>query len=258
MKPPTASGELVSSYLEFQRGQLRDRSYVEVERYLDRYAKPLHGLPAMAVDRKRIADLLDTIAKEHGSISANRARTNLSALFAWAMRKGLHDQNPVIATEKRKEKSRHRVLTDPELATVWNTLGEGDYADIVRLLILTGQRASEIGDLHWSEIDFDRDLISLPAERTKNARPHDVPMSGSVRDILKARPRSDARDLVFGFGAGGFSGWGSPRSGSTKRLRTNSVSRFRIGRSMIYGGRPQPGWLISVRARTLSKRSLIM
>src|SRR5215831_12555436 len=52
-------GRLVGDYLQFKQNELRDRSYVEVERYLSRYAKALHNLPATAVDRKRIADLLD-------------------------------------------------------------------------------------------------------------------------------------------------------------------------------------------------------
>jgi integrase len=234
-------GRLVHSYLEFQQGQLRERSYVEVERYLDRYARALHGLPATAVDRKRIADLLDSIARHSGPVAANRARTNLSALFAWAMRKGLHDQNPVIATETRKEKSRHRVLSDNELAVVWNTLPKSDYGDILKLLILTGQREREIGDLHWSEIDFDEELISLPPERTKNARPHEIPMSSAVRDILKARTRSDDRDLVFGFGAGGFSGWGK----SKERLDKAIADRL---------GKPLPHWTVHDLRRTAATR----
>jgi len=232
-------GRLVRDYLEFKQSELRDASYVEVERYLNRYAKALHGLPATAIDRKRIADFLDSIARHSGPVSANRARTSLSALFAWAMRKGLHDSNPVVATETRKEKSRHRVLTDPELSTVWNMLGDGDYADILRLLILTGQRAREIADLRWSEIDFDRDLISLPPERTKNARPHEVPMSGAVRDILKAR--TGTRDFVFGVGAGGFSGW----------TRCKERLDRRIGDEL---GKPLPHWTVHDFRRTAATR----
>jgi integrase len=232
-------GRLVRDYLEFKQSELRDASYVEVERYLNRYARALHGLPATAIDRKRIADFLDSIARHSGPVSANRARTSLSALFAWAMRKGLHDSNPVVATETRKEKSRHRVLTDPELSTVWNMLGDGDYADILRLLILTGQRAREIADLRWSEIDFDRDLISLPPERTKTARPHEVPMSGAVRDILKAR--TGTRDFVFGVGAGGFSGW----------TRCKERLDRRIGDEL---GKPLPHWTVHDLRRTAATR----
>jgi integrase len=198
-------GRLVAGYLDFQKNEIRPRSYILVELYLNQYARTLHGLPATAIDRKKIADLLDTIAKNSGAVSANRARSALSALFTWAMRKGLHDNNPCIATEKRRERSRDRVLTDSELAAVWNALGETDYGDILRLLILTGQRAGEIGGLRWNEIDFDEDLISLPANRTKNDTAHSFPMSGPVRDILKARTQT--RDLVFGRGAIGFNGW---------------------------------------------------
>ena len=234
-------GRLVSGYLEFKKkDELRDSSYGEVVRYLDRYAKPLHGLPATAVDLKKIADLLDTIAKERGSISANRARTCLSAMFTWAMRKGLHDQNPVANTEPRKEQTRHRVLTDPELAAVWNTAGDGDYGSIVRLLILTGQRANEIAGLCWPEIDLDRGLISLPADRTKNGRPHEVPMSGAAVEILKAQQSRD-RDFVFGRGAGAFSGWGK----SKERLDRALEEKL---------GKPLPHWTIHDLRRTVATR----
>ena len=209
-------GRLVTSYLEFQKNELRPNSYVEAVRYLDRYAGPLHGLPATVVDRKKIANLLDTIAKERGAVSANRARGSLSALFTWSMRKGLHETNPVIGTEQRKERSRDRVLTNNELATVWNALSDSDYSDIIRLLILTGQRANEVAGLRWNEIDFDEGLISLPSERTKNARPHQFPMSTAVRDILKARPRTG--DYVFGTGVGGFTGWGRCKERLDRRI----------------------------------------
>jgi integrase len=195
----------VSAYLEFQKNEIRPRSYILVELYLNRYASTLHGLPAKSVDRKGVADLLDAIAKENGAVSANRARSALSGLFSWAMKRGLHDSNPVIGTVKRKENSRDRVLTDNELAAIWNTLGATDYGDILRLLILTGQRAGEIGSLSWKEISFDENMISLPANRTKNGQAHSFPMSAPVRDILKVR--THGRDLVFGRGRTGFNGW---------------------------------------------------
>ena len=229
-------GRLVISYLGFQKSELRESSYTEQTRYLDTYAKSLHGLPATAIDRKKIADLLDTIAKERGAVSANRARTSLSALFSWSMRRGLHDSNPVIGTEQRKERSRDRTLTDLELAIVWNTLSDSDYSDIIRLLILTGQRASEIGKLRWKEIDFDENLISLPPARTKNARAHSFPMSAPVRDILKARAQTP--DYVFGRGIG-FSGWGKCKIRLDKRIAD------KLGTAM-------PDWVVHDLRRTFA------
>jgi integrase len=49
-------------------------------------------------------------------------------------------------------------------------------------------------------------MISLPGERTKNGRPHEVPMTPTVRSLLAAQPKSNGRDFVFGEGAGPFSG----------------------------------------------------
>jgi len=88
-------------------------------------------------------------------------------MFGWAIRRGLHDNNPVIGTEQRREHTRDRDLSDAELAAIWNATGDTDFDNIVRLLILTGQRATEIAGLRWNEISLDEDLISLPAARTR-------------------------------------------------------------------------------------------
>ena len=81
------------------------------------------------------------------------------------------------------------------------------YGAIVRLLILTGQRKSEIADLKWSEIDFDKRQIHLSAARTKNGREHIVPLSNEAMRILKAMPVVAGREYVFGEGRRGFQGW---------------------------------------------------
>ena len=49
--------------------------------------------------------------------------------------------------------------------------------------------------------------IKLPPARTKNGREHIVPMAAPVKEIIAALPRIPKRDLVFGYGTGGFSGW---------------------------------------------------
>ena len=76
----------------------------------------------------------------------------------------------------------------------------------MRLLILTGQRRDEIGSLRWSEIISTS--IVLPPERTKNKRQHVVPLSPLAAEIIERQPRRNGRDLIFGKGVGGFSGWG--------------------------------------------------
>jgi integrase len=125
------------------------------------------------------------------------------------------DTSPVVGILQRREgKRRKRVLAEHELAAIWKACREDDHGEIVRLLMLTGQRREEIGSLRWDEIDFEKRQIVLPGSRTKNGREHTVPLSGAALAILASTPGRAKRALVFGRGEGGFSGW----SQSKKRL----------------------------------------
>jgi integrase len=197
-------------FLEYKRTRLRPRSYAQVERHVLKYAKPLHGLQLAKIERRDIATAIMSVTDTAGAVTANRTRATLSDMFAWAMMHGLTETNPVIGTPMNKERARARVLTPAELQLIWNHLDKDHFAAIIRLLALTGCRASEIADMRWSEL---RDnTIVLPSERTKNHRVHIVPLSAPARSIIDAQPHrvnadGRARDLIFGAGEGGFSGW---------------------------------------------------
>ena len=200
-------GAVADLFLARQRARLRPKTYLATERHLLTHAKTLHGLQIGKVDRRDIATLLTRIAEEKGPIAANRTRASLSALFMWAIKEGVAGVNPTMGTNKSQEGVRDRVLDASELCSIWGALPEGDYGTIIKLLMLTGQRLTEIGDLRWPEIDFDKDVIRLPRERVKNKRPHEIPMSATVRRLLMAQQKREGRDFVFGYGSRGFSGW---------------------------------------------------
>src|SRR5262245_31586510 len=199
-------GAIARNYLERRRGQIRASTLLEIERHLQRNLAPLHDMPLATIDRRTIANQLARITNV-APVQANRTRSTLSAFLTWAAREGLIETNAAAFTNKNTETSRDRTLTSSELAQIWRALpAESDYGDILKLLILTGQRATEIADLRWNEIDFEREVIELPPWRVKNNTRHIVPMSPMVCAILKARPQN-GREFVFGTGQGGFSGW---------------------------------------------------
>ena len=163
--------KVLPAYMAHKKTALRPRSYVEVERHLLTHAKPLHGLQMAKVDRRNIAALVAEVATASGPTEANHVRGSLSAFYAWALRQGLVEANPVIGTNEAAEnRARERTLSDDELRDIWAALPEDDYGDIVRLLALTRSRREEIGGLMWSEIDVDEEVISLPGERTKDGK----------------------------------------------------------------------------------------
>ena len=192
---------IANRYLAVKKESLRPRSYVEVERHIQQQAKSLHGLPITDITRRDIATLFGTIKENSGPVAANRLRSTLSDFFRWAISEGIEiESNPVLNTNKSEEKSRDRVLKDHEIRTIWNNVSR-DYGSVIKLLMLTGQRRDEIGGLRWSEITDD--AIELPAERTKNKRPHIVPLSAAAKEILASQ--DTCQEYVFGFR--GFAGW---------------------------------------------------
>jgi integrase len=178
--------ELASRFLARQRSRLRPKSLIEVTRHL-RQAADLGPKAVSEISRRDIAEQLAAVEAESGPYARNRLRTTLSSFFAFAISEGVVDLNPVSGTGKAREQSRQRVLSDSEIAAVWRALPAGDYGDVVRLLLLTGQRREEIGGLRWAEINFTDRLITLPAERCKNGRAHTIPLSPMACEILKAR-----------------------------------------------------------------------
>jgi integrase len=208
---PTIFKSVMEQYLAARQKDMKPRSYDEITRHLESHWKPLHALDLKAVDQGTVAAHLNAIERDSGPVARNRARSTLSALFTWAIAEGHPVTNPVDATRKAAEKARERVLSNAELATIWNGADEStDYGKIVRLLLLTGQRREEIGGLQWPEIAADaqgRKLIALPRHRTKNGRAHDVPLSAEALALIEGTHRTQGRPYVFGSGEGGYSGW---------------------------------------------------
>jgi integrase len=226
---------LSKQYLVAKKSALRPRSYVQVELHI-KHARPLNSLPVANITRRDIATLIGALKVDSGPVSANRVRSTLSDFFGWLMSEGIDsiEQNPVLNTNKSEETARDRVLNDHELRTIWKHLGDDHYGDVVRLLMLTGQRADEIASLQWSEISDA--AINLPGSRTKNKRAHIIPLSDAAASILEKQPRrvnddGSSREFVFGIREKGFSGWSYCKEALDKRIAAEL-------------GEPLPHWTV--------------
>ena len=202
-------GIAVTQYLEARRDALKGGTYTAQVRYLNEHWADLHDMPLSGITRADVATILTTIAKDRGPVAANRARAVLSKFFWWAIGEGLCDANPVVGTNVRDENDpRERSLSDMEAAAAWLAAPDSDYGWILKLILLTGCRRAEVGDLKWSEIDFEARTITLPRERTKNHQQHTLPLSEPAMEILNSIPHRDGREYLFGrIGPAGFTNW---------------------------------------------------
>lgn len=115
---------------------------------------------------------------------ANRAVTLLSKIMNLTEDWGVRPQNtnPVRRIKKYREQKKERFLSNAELTrlgvSISRLLKQNQInpfmAAIIRLLVLTGARVSELQTLRWDYIDFERRVITLPdskpAERLSDCR----------------------------------------------------------------------------------------
>jgi integrase len=192
-----AFGPEVARYLERRKASIKPKTYIEVTRHLTKYCAPLAGLKLADIDRRKVATLLAEVETTSGIVSRNRVRASLSAFFSFAVAEGLVEHNPVTGTLRANEGgSRERVLSHEEIVKLWRGLRDERFDDIVRLLLLTGQRREEIGGLRWGEVG--KGTITLPPERVKNSRVHCLPLSRQALAIIERQPRRNSDDYVFG------------------------------------------------------------
>jgi integrase len=195
-------GSVVEQYLADRQGKVRPSTWAEYQRYLRKWWAPLHRLPLHKIGRRDVAAHLSG-----PPVAAGQARSALSRFFTWAIKQGFDlNSNPVVGTAVPDEHipSRDRVLSDAELVAIWRMSGDDTYGKIVRLLILCGSRRREIGDMQWSELDPERGLWTITAERSKNGRPFTLPLSAAAWSIIADVPHNG----VFLFGRrSGFGAW---------------------------------------------------
>jgi integrase len=233
--------DLIRDYVtEYAERNHKPHTLVDTRRYLERDWKPLHGLPAGDVTRREVSARLLELTRSTGAVGANRARGKLSGCFSWGMRAGLVDHNPTVQTVVNPEASRERVLAIEELAAIWRATDDGSaHGAIVRLLMVTGQRKSEIGGLAWPELDRGNAMIVLSSARTKNGRAHEVPLSRQAFAVLRGFPDLGPRcPFVFGRrGQSPFSGWSRCKERLDERIARQRAQR-RLGRPLGDGEQP--------------------
>jgi integrase len=211
--------DLAKVYLAQKRKELRPSTFDAAKRHFEQHWACFHGWELAAITRREVVREIDAIAEARGPVTADRAKASLSTFFAWAIEKDYAETNPTRDIRARgRQSTTTRVLSEEELVAIWAQALGGEYATIIRLLILTAQRKNEIGGLRWPEIDFERRQLSLPAERCKNHRPHIVPLSQPALVLLGEVPRRDGRELLFGRGDGSFSGWSKMKLAIDGRL----------------------------------------
>jgi integrase len=139
-----------------------------------------------------IDDLTSPIVARGALEVAERALSRINAVFRFAQHKGLATENPAAGKSeylptKATQHMAHLSLEQlPQFLKDLNNY-QGDFVckSAVWFTLLTHVRTDEIRFAKWSEIDFDKALWSIPAERMKMNIAHTVPLSTQAITTLQ-------------------------------------------------------------------------
>lgn len=222
IKDPNTLGAAVKIYLAERDCKVgtkgnRALSLAQIKYYLSsetgprRFFHSLYDKPIKDITVSDLAFCLSDIRAKSGQrtgtsglATGNEATSKINLVFSWAIKRRLIEWNPVTALDRAKLPPRTRWLKEDEIRELWAALSApskskptSHYFKICKILLLTGARKMMIGNLCWSDIDFEKRQITISRDRMKTWKEHVIPLTDPVIKILQSIERHDGNDHVF-------------------------------------------------------------
>lgn len=190
-------------YLPYVR--IRKRSWITDERLLINHVLPVFGQLRM----NRVVRS-DVVAFQHGLLergyapgTCNRILVVLKYVYNCAIRWDVLPLggNPCDGVRMFEDDGAcERYLTADEVRRLFAELDANrnvQVAQIIRLLLYTGARKGEILGARWEDVDLERQLLVVPAARSKSKKVRYIPLSSAAVDLLMSLPRHDGVPWLF-------------------------------------------------------------
>ncbi|MCH9829056.1 MAG: tyrosine-type recombinase/integrase [Gammaproteobacteria bacterium] len=173
---------------------------------------------AAEVKRRDVMMVLDSIRRRGANRLANRTLKDVRQMFGWALVREIVEGDPTSRIEKKdvggKEVERERVLSPAEIRTLAAALPESGLSTpataALWIMLSTCGRVGELSRTRWPDVDLDARTWRIPAENSKNGRPHLIHLSEFAvehfttmleRRIRREREGAPADSLVWVFPA---------------------------------------------------------
>ena len=195
---------LAAHYLKYHAVGKSDRGK-EDEGKLNKYILPRWGhIRIDSIKRKDITQLHEHISTTLGfKTQANRVRSLLQHMFTYAIKHDVVEHNPVQYSAKNKPKAKTRFLNEHEIKHVWFILDKTTLSQkmrlCLRLLLITGQRITEVLEMKTSDVDMKNKQWIVWKGRDENKKAgHLVPLTDlAIHYIKEAIAFSSNSEFIF-------------------------------------------------------------
>ena len=204
-------GEVADEFLSAHEGGFRnDKHKAQWRMTLTRYCEPIRSTPVDKIDTKAVLSVLKPLWTRAPE-TASRLRGRLEAVLDAAKARGFIDRNQVNPARWRGHLDK---LLPKRLKLARGHHAAMPYADVpafvaglrerpaiaaraLEFCILTATRSGEVLAARWDEMDLDGKIWTVPAERTKAAREHRVPLPDRAVIILRETAEGRTGEHVF-------------------------------------------------------------
>jgi len=202
-----AAAEYIATH---KAGWKNEKHGQQWENTIATYANPIIGAKSVAlVSTEDVLKILKPIwTTKTETASRLRSRIELILSYAKAM-KWREGENPamwrghldaLLPPPTKLKKVRHHPALPyaqvPEFMAELRKL-KGSGARALEFAILTATRSGEARLAQWHEIDLEKRLWTIPAERMKAEREHWVPLSAQAIALIKTLPRIEGNNYLF-------------------------------------------------------------
>jgi integrase len=202
-------GEIADDVRETLSAGFRNEKHkVQWKSTLETYAALLRAKPVDTIATDDVLAVLKPIWTTKAE-TASRVRGRIEKVLDAAKAKGFRDgENParwrghldhLLPKPSKLARGHHAAMPYEDVAAFVGQLRgrEATAALALEFCILTAARSGEVLGARWSEIDQDKKIWTVPANRMKAGREHRVPLSARAGSILKQLAKLKAGDFVF-------------------------------------------------------------
>lgn len=197
---------VTSRWIEVKSSQVSEAHAKDIYRSLELHVFPALGkLPLYKIRAKQVIEILEPLAAKGSLETVKRLIQRLNEIMVYAVNTDMVAANCLSGVSKAfasPQKNHMPTLSPEQLPELMRAIANASIKKTTRCLIEwqlhTMTRPGEAAGTRWEEIDLEKNLWAIPAERMKKKRPHKIPLSPQMLALLEVmKPVSANREYVF-------------------------------------------------------------
>ena len=197
---------IATAWYELKKDSVTPAYAEDIWRSLTLHVFPdLGTTPISAISAPQVINLLRPLETKGSLETVKRLSQRLNEIMTYGVNSGLIHANPLSGIRsvfKKPKKKNMAALAPDELKELMVAIANASIKRTTRCLIEwqlnTMTRPAEAATTRWTDIDFEKRIWTIPAERMKKRRIHIVPLTDQALALLDAiKPYSGHREYVF-------------------------------------------------------------